>query len=863
MRNKLSYDYSRQCNEVVKQLSKITNDKKIIQSEDLLLTLISVADTGAGYVLGKASITKSKLMKEIELAEIVQSRTEFELDERRLLSERRELLKQLKNNDVQLIQELPSGYQLEGCKAEMSHHVKAIFDSAEELRFQNSPDGGIDTYWLLVSMAENESCNAYHLLNKLYAKYVSNYGGKLHDEIGNYLNLHLRYRDGYAEQKRLECSEKNNLWSEKLKNPDYSLLYEISTDITSLAREGRLSKVIGRTEEIERITFTLCRKQKNNAVLIGPGGVGKSAIAEGLALKIVNGEISALEGMKILQFSLADFPHTSLSNSVINRFKEEIKLERDVILFIDEIHMLGTHKYFTDILKPLMARGDFRVIGATTPQEWDAYISKDQALVRRFERIQVKAPSKDETFEIVSASKSVYENFHKVTIPCEIVESAIYLADEYLLHEQMPDSVFTLLDDASTLCRLDHNKVNKTLQEYITRRAELLEEIEVLKSIPFNEDAILEKRTMLEKLSADYEAQVQDDSETQYDLKVTDVHLRTIIERKTDRVIRDEDVLEATVRVQKERERLMNISDAMKESIIGQDDAVDTVCDAVIRAKTGFRDKTKPIGVFMFAGTTGVGKTQTAKVLAKTLYGKMDDYIRIDMSEYQQQHEVSKLIGAPPGFVGFGQGGLLTEAVKQRPQTIILFDEIEKAHPKIFDILLQVFDDGRLTDAQGVTIDFTETIIIMTTNIGASDMRHEKHVGFGQSGSQLNLQNVKEATHKAIEEYFRPEFVNRIDEIVTFKPFDKQDILKITILETDHVVKVGKANDLIISFEDSAIKYLSEHLFDPLNGARPIKRGITKLVESKLARFVLQGMIKPGNTVLITANQNGIHIEAI
>ncbi|UTH00531.1 AAA family ATPase [Macrococcoides canis] len=861
MHNQLSYQYSRQCNEAIKELSKIIKDKSVIQSEDLLLALISTEDTGAGYVLGKSSITKSKLLKEIESAQVVQTRTEIEIDETNTFNIRRELKKQLSDSSLQLIEETPSGYCLKGFTAEMSTQVKAIFDNAEELRFQNSPDGGIDTYWLLVNIAQDETCNAFHALNKLYAMYASNFNGNLRETISDYLNLHLRYRDGYAEQKRIEQESKNDSWHWKLKQPDFSLLNEICTDITSLAREGRLPKVIGRSQEIERITFTLCRKQKNNAVLIGPGGVGKSAIAEGLAMKIANDEISALQGMKILQFSLSDLPSVALNNNVLNRFKEEIKRERDVILFIDEIHMLGTNKGFTDILKPLMARGDFRVIGATTPQEWNVYISKDQALVRRFERIQVEAPSKDETYEIVSTSKSIYENFHKVSIPDYIVESAIHLADEYLLHEHMPDSVFTLLDDASTLCKLEHDEINVALSAYNQSRAALKSEIDALKSVPFSEDAIQEKRDKLEQLTTEYEAHMYDDTETAYDLQVTEVHLRKIIEMKTDRMIHQEDVLEAKERTTKERERLLDMSHIMKESIIGQDEAVDTVCEAVMRAKTGFRDTTKPVGVFMFAGTTGVGKTQTAKVLAKTLYGKYDDYIRFDMSEYQQQHEVSKLIGAPPGYVGFGQGGLLTEAVKQRPQSIILFDEIEKAHPKVFDTLLQVFDDGRLTDAQGVTVDFTETIIILTTNIGASDMRHEKHVGFGQSSSQLNLQSVKNATHSAIENYFRPEFVNRIDEIITFKPFDKQDIFRITQLETENVISIGKANGLFIKFDDDAIEYLAEHLFDPLNGARPIKRGITKLIETKLAQLVLTGAANRGDAVLITTHNNEIHIE--
>ena len=859
--NRVEYEVTRECNEALNILETQCKNKSLIQTEDILLAIISAQDTGAGYSLGRHSITRSKVSKMLDSAIVVRDRTVIEVSEG-LFSATSEHVKKIKENDLEFINEPPSDISINGIDLCVSEHVKAIFDAADEFRVQLSLDSGMDTYYLLVAIVENEECNAHHLLNKLMATYYSDYRVDLKDNFSIRYSMLNRKYDGHVKRKKQDKEIEDNRLTNKLENPNYSLLRDISTDLTERAKNGQLPNVIGRDDEIDQIVHTICRKNKNNAVLIGPGGVGKSAIVEGLANKIALGDIKPLDSMKILQFSMADL-HDKYQDRVLNKFKEEISSEKDIILFIDEIHMLGDHKRMTDIFKPLMARGDFTIIGATTPNEWNRNIANDQALVRRFEKVYVEEPTIEDTIKIVSDTIHSYENYHQVTVPKEVIEAAVILSSDYLTEEYMPDSVFTLIDNACTMCKLDQQlDIDHNLDRwYIDERKKLLKEVDKLAAIKFNEAAVEEKRLELKKLEEQYNIKVNDYDKKEYPIKLSFEYLKQVIQKKVDRNIPDYVIQDQKARKQEEFNRLQTLNTQMQKQIIGQSEAVDIVSKAVIRSKTGFRDQSKPIGVFMFVGTTGVGKTETAKVLAKTMYGREDEYIRFDMSEYQAAHEVSKLIGAPPGYVGYGSSGELTKQVSNKPKSVILFDEIEKAHPKVYDILLQVFDDGRLTDSMGKVVDFTETIIILTSNIGASDIKHRKQVGFGAPElSELDYGTVTMSTQEAINDYFRPEFINRIDEIVTFKPFDEDSIYKITELELNKKFEAIEEMGFKVSYDRKLIDFIVTGFYDPVNGARPIKRGITKSVDDKLSELVIEGLLNEGDKVSFSASKSNMEV---
>ncbi|HEL9630566.1 TPA: ATP-dependent Clp protease ATP-binding subunit [Streptococcus suis] len=840
---------------------------KVIESQDILLAIVSTLDTGAAYALGRSSITKSKIAKEIQSAINVELRTPFQPkqnDEDRGFSSYRlkeEKTNHIKTFPVQLIQELSADCYIHYAgDFSVSENVKSAFDFAEEIRQQLEPTGNIDSYWLLVGFVQDPSSNAYHVINKQMLLFDSIYDGEnLHDRFTTRMNYQHEYRDGHAAKEEAEKNRVAQRFISKLENPDYSIIEDIATDLTKKAKEGELMPVVGRDNEIKKIEIALTRRDKNNAVLIGAGGVGKSAIVDGLALKIVNNQVQSLKGKRILQFSLNSLFSVIGANveQGILRFIDEMKREKEVILFIDEIHMLGKIKSLTDALKPLMARGDFRIIGATTPIEWMMSIEHDSALVRRFEKILVEEPSIEDTLKIVNTVAPVYEKFHQINYLPEAIELAVRLSKKYLEADKLPDAAFTILDNAAALVRINANQEVKIVADYQDKLEELRDRLTQAKAIEYNEIEIDSIRQEISALQNQFQQERNSSSSDDYELKVTVEDIKKAIEQKTGATVQAYDMYVGENGSQAENNRLANLKDTLSQKVIGQTEAVSVISDAVIRSKKGFRNPKRPIGVFLFLGTTGVGKTETAKVLAEELFGSKSDMIRFDMSEYQQPHEIAKLIGAPPGYVGFERGGLLTSAVQKNPTSVILFDEIEKANEKIYDILLQVFDDGRLTDAMGMTVDFTKTIIIMTSNLGASSIRKDKIVGFTKmDNSELNAEFVRQKTLEAVQEFFRPELINRIDEIVTFEPFDQEEIIQITQLLIAEEIKIIENQGFHIHFTDEAVSLIAKLCYDPENGARPIKRGITRLIETPLSDMLVRNEIKKGDRITVTvANQ--------
>lgn len=870
----MSYKLSRQLKIALENLKDriFQKEYKVLESQDLLFSILEVSDTGIGYALGYYSLTKSKLLKEFTNAITVDERKLDEMEvgqELSDISKRKKLKNMITSSPVEVIKEAASVYYLSECESyPMSEYVKSIFDFAEEMRIQNSPDGVIDSYWILRGISEERDTNANQLIFKQYLL-TGNTSFKEDDLSDLFTNARFRFRelyDGKAEKERATEEKRAAHISSKLSNPDYSLLNEIATDITLKARNGELMEVVGRDDEIQKVEIALTRRDKNNVVLLGDGGVGKSAIVDGIAMRIAKDESLSLKGKKILQFSLNDLNATigGFLSEGINRFIEEMKREKDVVLFVDEIHMLGRAKHLTDLFKPLMARGDFRIIGATTPMEWNAYVSGDTAFVRRFEKVIVEEPSIEDTVKIVETIAPAYENFHHANFENGTIELAVRLAKKYLKEEKLPDSAFTIIDNAGALVRIQANQDVVLTRDYQKEVDELKKELKAAQAIEYNEVAVEKIRRKIELKQSEFQGTRNNLTPVCYDLKITKDDIKKAVEQKASIKVKDKDMQVGKEADNQEMLRLSNLKTILAEKVIGQTDATNSIAEAVIHSKTGFRNPKRPIGVFLFLGTSGVGKTETAKVLSKELTGSEEDLVRIDMSEYQQEHEVSKLIGAPPGYAGFGKGGLLTNAVKSNPKSVVLLDEIEKAHPRIYDLMLQVFDDGILTDGMGQKVNFTNTIIILTSNLGLNAIKKDKRVGFTTVKTNgISEQTIQEQTMEAVNNFFRPELLNRIDEIVTFRPFTEEAILQITRLLLKKEVEMIKECGYELDFTEKAVELLAKRTYDPENGARPIRRGITKLIETPLSELIINNSLNKGEKIIVDTDGKEMIFEVI
>ena len=872
-KNIVKYKVSRQLKLALEQLNHriIKKDYKVIETQDILFCILDICDTGMGYALGYYSLTKSKLLREYSKGKFIGSeqRSAVETEELNGFSKRKLLHDLMTSSPVEIIQEPSSLYYFTECdEFPMSEYLKSIFDFAEEMRLQNAPDGVIDSYWILSGISQEQETNANQLIYKQYllAGRNSYSEDRLLDVFPNSLFRFREMSDGKAERDRASKEKRAAHISSKLSNPDYSLLNDISTDITLKARNGELMEVVGRDDEIRKVEIALTRRDKNNVVLLGDGGVGKSAIVDGIAMRIAKDEVLSLKDKKILQFSLNDLNATlgGYSSEGINRFIEDMKREKDVILFVDEIHMLGRAKHLTDLFKPLMARGDFRIIGATTPSEWNTYVSADTAFVRRFEKVIVEEPSIDDTIKIVETIAPAYENFHHANFEDDTIELAVRLDKKYLKGEKLPDSAFTIIDNAGALVRIEAKQDVLLIRNYQNEVEELKKELKVAQAIEYNETAVEEIRKKLEHKLSEFQGARNNLTRGCYKLKITKDDIKKAVEQKISIKVKDEDMKVGKEVNNQELLRLSKLKKTLSEKVIGQSDATNSIAEAVIRSKTGFRNPKRPIGVFLFLGTSGVGKTETAKVLSEELTGSVEDLIRLDMSEYQQEHEVSKLIGAPPGYVGFGKGGLLTNAVKSNPKSVLLFDEIEKAHPKVYDLMLQVFDDGILTDGMGQKVDFTNTIIILTSNLGLNAIKKDKRVGFTMVQTNgISEQTIREQTMEAVHNFFRPELLNRIDEIVTFKPFSESTILRITRLLLEKEVEMIKESGYELEFTEKTVELLAKRTYDPENGARPIRRGITKLIETPLSELIINNNLNKRDKIIVDTDGKEIIFEVI
>jgi len=644
-------------------------------------------------------------------------------------------------------------------------------------------------------------------------------------------------------------------------------LDEFGRDLTALAKESKLDPVVGRDKEIERVIQVLSRRTKNNPVLIGEPGVGKTAIAEGLAQRIEQGKIpETLDNKRVVTLDLASVvAGTKFRGEFEDRLKkviEEIRIAGNIIIFIDELHTLigaGAAEGAIDaanILKPALARGELQCIGATTLDEYRKHIEKDPALERRFQPITVDEPSNEEALDILRGLRDRYEAHHRVKISDEAIEAAVKLSDRYITDRFLPDKAIDLIDEAASRVRLQAYVAPPGMKDVEADLEKVRQEKEAaISSQEFEKAAQL--RDSEQKLKEQLEA-TKKDWEKQKGLekrKVTEEDIAHIVSSWTGVPVKK--------LAEEESERLLNMEGILHQRVIGQDEAVQAVSKAVRRARAGLKDPKRPVGSFIFLGPTGVGKTELARALAEALFGDEDALVRIDMSEYMEKHAVSRLVGAPPGYVGYDEGGQLTEAVRRKPYSVILLDEIEKAHPEVFNVLLQVLEDGRLTDAKGKTVDLRNTVIIMTSNVGAELLKKESGLGFRPQGQDKSYDDMKGKVTGELRRAFRPEFLNRIDDIIVFHALDEEHIKEIVELMISEVAKRLAENDIYIYVNEEAKTILAKEGFDQMYGARPLRRAIQKQVEDRLSDELLKGEINTGDKVQVGARDNEIVVEKV
>ena len=766
-----------------------------IGSEHILLGLLSDTSTVAGAVLAAHNITYADIEEELKRSIGVGVPTELQPDDFTPRS------KNILETSVAFARQM--GQQLVG-----TEHV-------------------------LLAIAREGSCSATLLLSRAGVSMQDIVNDVSKALMGGTANAGTDNKDGGKENE--------------------SMLSQFGRDLTKLAKDGKIDPVIGRQKEIERVIQILSRRTKNNPCLIGEPGVGKTAIAEGLALKIVSGEVpELLKDKKIYSLDLTGMvAGTKYRGDFEERIKkviDEVKNAKDVILFIDEVHTLigaGSAEGAADaanILKPSLARGELQIIGATTIEEYRKHIEKDAALERRFQPVMVDEPSQEEAIEILKGIKDKYEAHHKVKITDEAIESAVKLSTRYIGDRYLPDKAIDLIDEAASRVRLRSYTAPSDLKELEDKKKSV--EAEKLSAVNAQE---FERAAALRDEERKLDKEIKDKKENWHDMagkshdEVTPADIADIVSSWTG--------VPVTQLSTEESDRLLHMEDELHRRIVGQDEAVEAVSRAIRRGRVGLKDPKKPIGSFIFLGPTGVGKTELCKALAAAMFGDENAMIRLDMSEYMEKHTVSRLIGSPPGYVGYDEGGQLTEKVRRKPYSVVLFDEIEKAHPDVFNMLLQILDDGVLTDGQGRRVDFKNCIIIMTSNVGAKLIsQKQKAFGFAAGAKELeqNEKEIKDAVMGELRNTFRPEFLNRVDDIIVFQRLTKDNIKEIASRLLAVLQKRVEDMGIEVAFSDEAVSKIADAGFDDVYGARPLKRAIQSRIEDALSEEMLKGSVKKG-----------------
>lgn len=784
-----------------------------VGSEHLLLGLIKAEDSVASSVLINNDVSEEKIIN---------------------------LVNQLIAPDSIVNVKEPAGF---------TPRVKRILENAgrEAVKFRADLIG---TEHILIALLKESDCVAARLINTIGASIKKIYAETL-SAMGIDVN---RYKDELPGQR-----------SKANKKSQTATLDQYSRDLTKLASDGKLDPVIGRNDEIQRVIQILSRRTKNNPCLIGEPGVGKTAIVEGLAARIVEGNVpETIKDKRLLTLDLsgmvAGSKYRGEFEERIKKVIAEVKADGNVLLFLDELHTIigagGAEGAIdaSNILKPSLARGEIQLIGATTLEEYRKHIEKDAALERRFQPVKVEEPSEEEAIKILEGLRPKYEGHHKVTITDEAILAAVKLSNRYLNDRFLPDKAIDLIDEAASKTRLDAYVMPKEIKKLETEIKELsIKKEDAIKSEAYEEASQIKKsqqrkKDKLEKLTNNWQEELK-----QSELVVDEEEIAQVVASQTK--IPVSKIAEA------ESEKLMRLEETLHNRVIGQDEAVKAISKAIRRGRVGLKDPNRPIGSFLFLGPTGVGKTELSKALAETMFGTENSLIRVDMSEYMEKHTVSKLIGSPPGYVGYDEGGQLSEKVRRNPYSVILFDEIEKAHPDVFNVLLQVLDDGHITDSTGRMVDFKNTIIIMTSNAGAENIVEPKNLGFNSGTTkEEDHERMKGKVMDEVKRLFRPEFLNRIDDIIVFHMLQKDQIGEIVdILMKSLNKRIMEQMKLSIELDDEARKWLANKGYDQKYGARPLRRTIQNEIEDELAERILEGKISAGNKVKVTVKDDKLH----
>lgn len=718
---------------------------------------------------------------------------------------------------------------------EFSKNVRDIFERARQIAMKRKSSMASEEDVLLSIINDDDSfTNLMFLLSGIDKNIIAN-------------NLENMLREVY------KANASSSEFSENVS--------KFTNNLNDLAKAGKIDPVIGRDDEIERLIQILMRRRKNNPILIGAPGVGKTAIAEGLAQRIVDEDVPKIIKDKIilsldLASMIAGSKYRGDFEDRLKKLFEELEKRDDVILFIDEFHMVlgaGASEGSMDaanILKPILARGEIQIMGATTIDEYRKHVEKDSALSRRMQPIQVDEPSLDDSRKIIEGLKDKYEAHHGVEIREDAIKAAVELSDRYITDRFLPDKAIDLIDESCAKLRI------RAYQE----------EGEASSNKDFLEDLLIKKEKAVRDQDFETAAELRDKiNQAKFDLEIEKEKEK---ENKDKLFIAYDDIASVVAKWSKvpvekltedEKEKYSRLDKELKMTVIGQKDAIDSVARSIKRARVGLKDPKKPIGSFIFVGPTGVGKTYLAKTLAQDLFGSVDKLIRIDMSEYMEKFAVSRLVGSPPGYVGYEEGGQLTEAVRTNPYSVVLFDEIEKAHPDVFNLLLQILDDGRLTDGQGRTVDFKDTIIIMTSNVGVRSLSTTKTIGFElEDEKKINEERTKDIIQKAIKDSFAPEFLNRLDQVIMFKPLGEKEIEEITGLMLEKTKERLNEIDLDINYDQKLVKLLAKEGFDPEYGARPLERHITKMIDDRLAEDILDGKLNRDESIRISVRGEGL-----
>lgn len=732
-------------------------------------------------------------------------------------------------------------------KSGMTPRAERVLERAQEIAEHLGYDE-VGTEHILMAIISQGDCAAARLLNTMN------------------VNMQKMYVDILTAIGEDPARYREELQKSRAGASQTPTLDQYSRDLTEMAENGELDPVIGRDKQMLRVIQILCRRGKNNPCLIGEPGVGKTAIVEGLAQSIVNGTVPELiAGKRLVSLDMSGLVAKSKYRGEfeerIKKVINEVIADGNVILFIDELHTIigagGAEGALdaSNILKPALARGQLQVIGATTIEEYRKYVEKDAALERRFQPVTVEEPSEEEAIEILNGLKSLYEKHHHVTITQEAVKAAVKLSVRYINDRFLPDKAIDLMDEAAAKLRLDNFDASNDMNRLRNEKQLLQDEFEEALS----EDDIDKARLIKTQIE---DAKTRLDKAYKKNIRNRNRKKPVLGENEIARVVSGWTKIPVTRLTENEAEKLSKLENTLHKRVIGQEEAVSAVAKAVKRGRVGLKDPARPIGSFLFLGPTGVGKTEVAKALAEAVFGNEDAMIRVDMSEYMEKHSVSKMIGSPPGYVGHEDGGQLSEKVRRNPFSVILFDEIEKAHPDVFNILLQVLDDGRITDSQGRTVDFKNTIIIMTSNAGASSIIEPKRLGFGDmSDEKQDHELMKNNVMEEVRRIFKPEFLNRIDETIVFRTLNKDDMKKITALLMKELVNRAEDQlDIELTVRDSARTYIVEKAYDKKYGARPLKRKIQDEIENRLAEDIINGRIKRGDKVIVSTKNKQISL---